>query len=111
MPYINQAMRNRLDRKIDVLLEQIQEADDDTSFNPGVLNYVMTRLALRFVEVKGENYAILAQAIASFECAKLEFYARKVRPYEDRKIEENGDLPGYASIKSDPSHIHPRIRP
>jgi len=33
-----------------------------------------------------------SKAITACECAKLEFYRRYVAPYEDKKIEENGDV-------------------
>lgn len=34
----------------------------------------------------------IVEARAAFECAKLEFYVRIVRPYEDQKLHDNGDV-------------------
>ncbi|MCI0558113.1 MAG: hypothetical protein MN733_06430, partial [Nitrososphaera sp.] len=58
----------------------------------GQLNYVITRLAQELAKAKGSNYAAFNAVIGVLECAKLELYRRIVAPYEDRKIQENGDL-------------------
>ena len=38
------------------------------------------------------NYADINSAIGVLECAKLELYRRQAAPYEDKKIEENGEV-------------------
>lgn len=55
----------------------------------GHLNYIITKL---LVELKPQNYKEFNAIIGVLESAKLEFYRRKVTPYEDKKIEENGDV-------------------
>lgn len=59
---------------------------------PGDLNYMITRLVDRCLAVNGKNYTSINAAIGVLECAKLELYRRIAAPYEDEKIEENGDV-------------------
>lgn len=62
---------------------------------PGELNYVLTELALRYINLRshsGPSYAAINDAIGALECAKLELYRRLAAPYEDLKIKENGDV-------------------
>ena len=79
MPYITPERRYALD--------EVPEPE-----TPGELNYVLTVFADDYVTRQGLSYATLAEVISSFECAKLEFYRRVVAPYEDTKIEANGDV-------------------
>jgi len=54
----------------------------------GHLNYFLFKLA----KVCCCNYAQYAAFIGELESAKLEIYRRFVAPYEDKKIQENGDV-------------------
>ena len=58
----------------------------------GELNYLITVLAQKFIADHGGNYEAYNAAIGALECAKLELYRRRVCPYEDSKIAENGDV-------------------
>jgi hypothetical protein len=58
----------------------------------GELTFVVYRAALRYLVGSPNSYQTRAEIIAALECAKQEFYRRHVAPYEDRKIEENGDV-------------------
>lgn len=58
----------------------------------GELNFLITVLVDDFINHKGKNYRTLNEAIGVLECAKLELYRRLAAPYEDNKIEENGDV-------------------
>jgi hypothetical protein len=58
---------------------------------PGELNYAVTRLAQSFIGPEPTYMAINA-AIGALECAKLELYRRLAAPYEDGKIQQNGDV-------------------
>jgi hypothetical protein len=60
--------------------------------NEGELNYLITSLCLHYLNKKGESYKRYNSIIGVLECAKLELYRRYVSKYEDKKIEENGDL-------------------
>ena len=85
MPYIKQQHRDRLDPLIDALVASIQ-----SNHRAGELNYIINKLLLG---TQGEGrYADLNELIGAVEAAKLEFYRRKVAPYEDTKIQQQGDL-------------------
>ena len=77
MPYISREARTRL--------------EGPSIENAGELNYLLTRLLLTFLG-KDYNYERLNAAIGVLECCKLELYRRLGGPYEDRKIEQNGDI-------------------
>lgn len=60
----------------------------DTS---GELNYAITVLVHQYLGDK-PNYQRFNDVIGALEGCKLELYRRKVAPYEDIKIKENGDV-------------------
>jgi len=61
--------------------------------NPGELNYAITILINNYMEDRGGvSYTVINEVIGVLECAKLELYRRLAAPYEDKKIEENGDV-------------------
>ncbi len=47
-----------------------------------------------YLNYKGESYQTYNDIIGALENAKLEFFRRKISPYEDRKKESNGDIYG-----------------
>lgn len=56
----------------------------------GELNYAVTRLAQLYIGPEA-TYGTINAAIGALECAKLELYRRLAAPYEDGKIQQNGD--------------------
>lgn len=90
MPYIEQNLRKRIDPTLDELIWGIKL---NSAIGPmredGVVNYIVTRILKELYEPKYYNYN---RAIGVLECIKQEFYRRDVAPYEDTKIEENGDI-------------------
>ncbi len=58
----------------------------------GTLNYLFTKIAHIYIEVKGEKYQNYNDIIGALEGAKLELYRRRVSKYEDKKIKKNGDV-------------------
>lgn len=61
--------------------------------NAGELNFLFSHLAWDYITLNGgENYQRYNDVIGALEGAKLELYRRKVSLYEDKKIEENGDV-------------------
>lgn len=60
--------------------------------NSGELNYMLTKMCLYYLSNKQVNYSYYNDVIGALEACKLEFYRRAIAPYEDRKIEENGDV-------------------
>lgn len=84
MPYIEQRLRDEIDASIVGVEHEVK--------TPGDLNYLITRIALKYLTARGESYQFYNDVIGALEGAKLELYARKVRKYEDLKIKENGDI-------------------
>ena len=80
MPYISQERRKELD------------AGAPFSTHPGELNYSMARIVDRYVLSCGTNYRTFNDVIGALDALKMEIYTRFVRPYEDKKIGEHGDV-------------------
>ncbi len=59
---------------------------------PGALNFLITTLALRYWMKSPRNYQAINDIIGALESAKLEFYRRLASPYENEKIQSNGDV-------------------
>lgn len=59
---------------------------------PGELNYVITMAVHDYLNGR-RSYGLFNEVLGVLECAKLELYRRHVAPYEDEKIQENGDVP------------------
>jgi len=78
MPYIQEYHKKRL-------------ADNIPPRNPGELNYLITKLLLKYWKNSLANYQSINDIIGALECAKQEFYRRIVISYEEKKIKENGD--------------------
>lgn len=81
MPYIDAESRFHMDAH-------------DTMISPGELNYNITRLLNDYVKDKGMglDYQSINDCLGALEGAKMEFYRRIVVPYEEKKMEENGDV-------------------
>lgn len=60
--------------------------------SPGELNYLFTAAIVEYMDTHGTSYLTLNAIIGALECAKLELYRRIVAPYEEQKIEQNGDV-------------------
>ena len=58
----------------------------------GELNYVVTLLIHEYLENNGNNYQAMNDILGALDGCSKEFYRRKVAPYEDIKIEQNGDV-------------------
>ena len=80
MPYITETERR-----------QVAENPYYGRGNPGILNYRLTKVLIDWLP-KEPHYADFDAAIGALECAKLELYARSIRPYEDIAIERNGEV-------------------
>ena len=79
MPYINK------DRRKTVL----QEGKD---LSTGDFNFLITTAINLYLKQKGLKYATINDILGVLEGAKLELYRRVAAPYEDIKIQENGDV-------------------
>jgi len=100
MPYIKKEVRQKLDPKIDELVnaiaEEAQKDDPKTTFI-GILNYTFTTTALKTTKkLFGQlRYWIIASLTGLFHNLADEFYRRLAAPYEEEQIKKNGDLELY----------------
>lgn len=88
MPYISQELRQDVDSYIEGLNKFLMYIDEDKI--DGTMNYVITKLIKEQYDVG--HYEQYNSAVGVLECVKLELYRRVVAPYEDIKIQENGDV-------------------
>ena len=65
----------------------------------GQLNYRIHLVLEEYVKATGISYQTYNDMIGALEAAKLELYRRAVAGYEDREIEENGDINFYKNEK------------
>ena len=84
MPYIPQDRRKAFDELLEQLAAEVQ--------NQGELNYCIYKLANNIIDRIGPSYEKLSMCSSAMEHAKLEWYRKKLAPYEDTKITENGDI-------------------
>lgn len=88
MPYIKREDRPKLDALLEPLIAELRSAPLDAQ--DGRVNYVMTQL-VRKVYIP-RSYASLNRSLGVLQAVSLELYRRVIAPYEDFKIQENGDL-------------------
>lgn len=80
MPYIKTERRKAL-------------YNGEIPLNVGELNYWLTTQIQNYIFSKRkENYQLYNDIIGVLQCMIQEFYRRKITPYEDKKIKENGDV-------------------
>ena len=87
MPYITQEDRPQYDKVLEELIGLLKEKPPESI--DGHLNYVVTRV---IKEVYPLRYYHINKAMGVLECIQHEFYRRVAAPYEDTKIEQNGDV-------------------
>jgi len=87
VPYIKQEDRPEIDRLVADLSAHLKTKDEKSI--DGNVNYAVTKLLKELYPPEYYNYN---RAIGVMSCIQAEFYRRDVAPYEDIKIEENGDV-------------------
>lgn len=78
MPYITRGRRERLESSF---------SQPETA---GELNYVITKLLIAYAQPL--DYQKINDVLGALAGAQAEFYRRVAAPYEDQKIQENGDV-------------------
>ncbi len=86
MPYIKEEKREKFDEGLALIEESL-----DVEYFEGELNYIVTYLCKYLYEAY-PDYQRINALIGALECAKLELYRRVAVPYEDKKMQENGDV-------------------
>jgi hypothetical protein len=79
MPYVSQNARDDLDH-------------GGIPTSVGELNYAITKLLWGYFQREGAGYQAVNDCLGACDGAKLEFYRRIAVPYEDQKIQKNGDV-------------------
>ena len=102
MPYIDENEREELNEAITNLVEAIKDnrgnLDNPHDFSNylGRINYCFSRAIMM---IMGDvSYKKIAMATGVLENIKQEFYRRAASNYENRKINENGDIREYKLI-------------
>ncbi len=83
MPYIEKEKRKHL---------KIWYESTPAPRSAGELNFVFTQVIQDYLEANKESYQTYNDIMGALEGTKLELYRRKIAPYEDKKIKENGDV-------------------
>lgn len=63
-----------------------------TPKDAGELTFNLYLTCVEYSERKGRRFGVFCTVIGALVCTMLEFYRRKVCPYEDAKIQQNGDV-------------------
>lgn len=87
MPYIRK--EKRLD--LDALVEMIMNNCDNNPFD-GRMNYMIMKIVKKHLDNYGESYTNYQRIIGELQCSQMEIFRRLLSKYEDKKIEENGDV-------------------
>ena len=85
MPYINQSQRPVLDAELERLMFP-------QAWTPGEVNYVLTRIILLWRPPVKSHYVDHQAVLGLLEAIKAEYIEQVLRPYEDKKKAENGDV-------------------
>ncbi len=83
MPYIKEQDQERLDGP---------DPRTNGARSAGELTYKLQQELKRYLNDKGLSYQVLAECLGALEGAKLDLTERVVKPYEARKLEDNGDV-------------------
>ena len=87
MPYIKSGNRNKYNTILKELIETLKALPPEEA--DGELNYIVTKM---LKEIYPLRYFHINRAVGVLECIKLEYYRRVAAPYEDKKIQESGDV-------------------
>ena len=100
MPYIKEEARVFLDECIENMIQCLTEGngltDDEFLSILGEINYAFSRVLAG--SMGKTSYSKIAMITGVLENIKQEFYRRVAKPYEDKKISENGDIREYKLI-------------
>jgi len=84
MPYILKDHRVVFDEPIANIAKEIKSV--------GELNYCITTLIHNYTKNHIMRYGMLNDCLGVLDAVAREYYRKVVAPYEDKKIEENGDI-------------------
>jgi len=88
MPYVKRELRALVNHGIEGLVRQVMRAENPA----GLLTYILYKLSKGIIDRFPASYASISSVIMCLDNTKSELYRKILAPYEDRKIEENGDI-------------------
>jgi len=95
MPYIKQEDKDKYEPELKGLRRKLLDGGQRVGIHPpipkGDLTYLAYSLGLSYFKNR-ESYTTISTAISSLYDAAEELRRRHLNPYEDEKIEENGDV-------------------
>jgi len=91
MPYIKKEEREFYEEIILKVVEYLYNEQGKDSAK-GHLNFLFTSIIKEYIRREGINYSLCNDMMGVLESCKQELYRRVVAPYEDKKIQENGDV-------------------
>ncbi len=90
MPYINKEDRLKFNEHINGLVGELTD-EIHGSYNVGEVNYVISSIMWKLFNAH-PSYTSGNNLTGVLDCVNKEFYRRILAPYEDKKMEENGDI-------------------
>jgi len=88
MPYIEQKDRQPFVASLNLLSDVVI----GRGLSLGELVYLFSMVAKLYLLKHGKSFVTICMIMGAFLCAALEFYRRVAAPYEDKKIDANGDV-------------------
>ena len=89
MPYTT--LENR--RKFEPSLNDLRNSMDPNNLGKGDMTYLVYCIGLEYIKKRGgDSYTNISTAISCLNDAAEELRRKKLNPYEDDKIIENGDV-------------------
>ena len=97
MPYIKQEDREQYDLAISEIVDALVTEATKNSMFKGNMNYIFTKIGKDFMAEMIANghkfgYNQMDDVASAMRGAAVEWDRRVLAPYEDQKIEENGDV-------------------
>ena len=92
MPYLTDEKKEMLDANCDIGNLAYELSKESIQDFAGDLNYLNFLLVKKWINKNGKKYFIFAAIVGTLICCVLEIYRRLIAPYEDKKIQENGDV-------------------
>ena len=94
MPYIKNCRREKIDKKLNLLIKELKQLRDSSTqgWQIGDISYIIVRLAHEWLKYRGLKYKFFNEVIGVLECTKLELYRATVAPYEEAKRKRVGSV-------------------
>lgn len=91
MPYIDKDARWNITNP-DIEGNPVPMINMSEISSAGDIQYAIALIIKNYMKNKGLRYQYCNDVMGALAGAQMEYYRRTVAPYEDKKIEENGDV-------------------